>query len=47
VNPVALKLDECGGLNSLEELQEHPNTQVAEQATKIIEVYFGFEDDLN
>eukprot|EP00826_Nyctotherus_ovalis_P019431 TRINITY_DN15995_c0_g1_i14.p1 TRINITY_DN15995_c0_g1~~TRINITY_DN15995_c0_g1_i14.p1 ORF type:complete len:144 (-),score=22.56 TRINITY_DN15995_c0_g1_i14:98-475(-) len=47
VNLIALKLDECSGLTSLEALQEHPNTQVSEKAISIIEIHFGYEDEAN
>jgi importin subunit alpha-1 len=40
-----LLIDEAGGIDTLEKLQEHENTKVYEKAVKIIERFFGVEDD--
>lgn len=37
-------VDEAGGLDTLEDLQEHVNTQVYSKSVHIIETYFGVED---
>jgi importin subunit alpha-6/7 len=37
--------DELGGLDKLEELQEHPSEEIYEQSVKILEQYFGVEDE--
>jgi importin subunit alpha-1 len=34
-------MDECGGVDHLEELQQHPNNDVFEKASNIILLYFG------
>jgi len=46
-NPFADILEECGGLNKLEELQEHPNNAIYEKARQVIETYFELEADEN
>ncbi|PVD31408.1 hypothetical protein C0Q70_06820 [Pomacea canaliculata] len=33
--------EECGGLSHLEQLQNHPNSQIQEEAEEIIDTYFG------
>jgi hypothetical protein len=38
-------MDECGGVDHLEELQQHPNNDVFEKASNIILLYFGAEQD--
>jgi len=40
-------IDDAGGLDKLENLQEHENTEIYEKAVKIIETHFGTEDDEN
>ena len=37
-------VDECDGLDKIENLQEHENTHVYEKAVFIIETYFGVEE---
>jgi len=41
---VVLKLEECGGLDRLEELQAHPNIHIYQRTIKIIEQFFGTEE---
>lgn len=37
-------VDECGGLDELEELQSHENEEVYEKALHILDTYFGSEE---
>lgn len=46
-NPFATIFEECGGLQKLEKLQEHPNTAIYEKARTMIENYFEVEEDEN
>ena len=43
-NPISLIIEECGGLDTIEDLQEHTNQHVYELAVEIIEKYFQVED---
>ncbi len=45
-NPCCGVLEECGGLDVIEELQQHENMSVYEKAQAIIERFFGEEEDL-
>jgi importin subunit alpha-1 len=44
-NAVATLIEECGGLDRIEELQGHSNDQVYHKSHKIIEKYFAADDD--
>ncbi|KAK7573841.1 hypothetical protein V9T40_011032 [Parthenolecanium corni] len=41
---VSLAIEECGGLDKIEELQNHPNDQIYSKAFKIVETYFSEAD---
>ncbi|XP_044757189.1 importin subunit alpha-1 [Coccinella septempunctata] len=45
VNEIAIMIEECGGLDSVESLQTHENEKVLEKAYGIIENFFSEEDD--
>eukprot|EP01034_Spumella_vulgaris_P039897 gene39897-49310_t len=38
-------VSECGGLNAIEELQSHDNMQIYQRAVKMLETYFGAEEE--
>lgn len=38
-------ITECGGLNNIEELQVHENEQIYRRSIKVLETYFGIEDE--
>jgi hypothetical protein len=38
-------ISDCGGLNSIEELQHHVNEKIYDRAVKMLEDYFGIEED--
>lgn len=44
-NPMALLVAECNGLEQIEALQNHDNHNIYQRAVKIIETYFGGEDE--
>jgi len=45
VNPYAGFVDEAEGLEKIEALQHHPNNDIYEKAVKIMESYFGLEEE--
>ncbi|XP_055335439.1 importin subunit alpha-5-like [Paramacrobiotus metropolitanus] len=47
LNPNALIVEHCYGLEKLEALQVHENPEIYQKALEIIEVYFGAEDEEN
>ena len=44
-NVHAMHVDDCGGLDKIDQLREHKNTDIYEKAVKILETYFGAEDE--
>lgn len=46
-NPYAIKVEECGGLDSLEKLQEHPNRDIYEKAVRLLEDFFDAEEEVD
>jgi len=45
VNPFAVMIEECYGLDKIEYLQSHDNQDIYQKAFDIIERYFGTEDE--
>lgn len=45
INQFAKFVDEAEGLEKIEALQQHENNEIYERAVKILETYFGLEDD--
>jgi len=45
VNPFAAIVEECGGLDKIEFLQQHENVEIYLKAFEIIERYFGGDDN--
>lgn len=46
-NPFALMVEECLGLDKIENLQNHENMEIYQKAFHLIETYFGVDDDEN
>eukprot|EP01027_Heterolobosea_sp_BB2_P005342 GEZU01008186.1.p1 GENE.GEZU01008186.1~~GEZU01008186.1.p1 ORF type:complete len:520 (-),score=184.69 GEZU01008186.1:547-2106(-) len=44
-NPYVQLIDEADGLEKIEALQTHENNEIYERAVKILETYFGLEED--
>jgi hypothetical protein len=44
-NKFANLVDECGGLDIIEDLQEHENADIYDKAVQLIETYFGEEEE--
>lgn len=45
VNPIVTLITELGGLDLIEAMQEHDNYAIYQKAVRILETYFGGEDD--
>merc|ERR1711988_100413 len=43
-NPYALLLEQSGGLDKVEALQEHGNEKIYEKAVDVLESFFGLDD---
>jgi hypothetical protein len=46
VGQVPTQVDECDGLEKLEQLQEHENHNVYTKSVHLIETFFGAEDEV-
>merc|ERR1712115_557358 len=44
-NAMAIFVSEAEGLNKIEDLQQHSNNDIYEKCIKILETYFGVEDE--
>merc|ERR1712048_1038232 len=44
-NAIAIFVSEAEGLNKIEDLQQHSNNDIYEKCIKILETYFGVEDE--
>mmetsp|Transcript_9512 Transcript_9512/g.18446 ORF Transcript_9512/g.18446 Transcript_9512/m.18446 type:complete len:523 (-) Transcript_9512:115-1683(-) len=44
-NPFVTVVEMCGGVDKIEELQKHENHKIYDMAVKILETYFGVDDD--
>jgi importin subunit alpha-2 len=42
---LTVMIDECGGIDALEELQQHENQRVYDKAITMVEKWFGAEED--
>jgi len=47
IGQITSVIEECGGLQKIEDLQNHENQQIYERSVKILETYFGAEDDVD
>ena len=45
-NPVAMTIEQCGGLDKIEFLQSHENVEIYQKVYEIIEKYFGADDEI-
>jgi importin subunit alpha-1 len=44
-NPIVDLITELGGLDAIEQLQDHDNHNIYQKAVRIIEMYFGGEEE--
>jgi importin subunit alpha-1 len=47
VNPYTSLIEECTGLDKIEQLQGHPNQEIYDKSLKILEEYFNAEEDIS
>ena len=45
LNPFVQVVEMCGGVDKIEDLQRHENHKIYDMAVKILENYFGVDDD--
>ncbi len=46
IDQITSVIEECGGLQKIEDLQNHENTQIYERSLKILEQHFGASDEV-
>ena len=44
-NPFVAVVEMCGGVGKIEDLQRHENHKICDKAVRILETYFGVDDD--
>ena len=44
-NPFVAVVEMCGGVDKIEDLQRHENHKICDKAVRILETYFGVDDD--
>mmetsp|Transcript_68665 Transcript_68665/g.183282 ORF Transcript_68665/g.183282 Transcript_68665/m.183282 type:complete len:82 (-) Transcript_68665:361-606(-) len=44
-NPFVPVVEMCGGVDRIEELQRHENHKIYDMAVKILETYFGVDEE--
>ena len=44
-NPFVREIDEVGGLDLIEQLQNHPNNDIYDKCVKLLETYIGLEEE--
>ena len=44
-NPFVAVVEMCGGVDKIEDLQRHENHKICDMAVRILETYFGVDDD--
>lgn len=47
INPYNIMIEECGGLDKIEQLQSSENADIYQKAFHLIETYFDIEDEDN
>ena len=47
MNAFTLEIEECGGLDKLELLQEHPNDDIYDKTLTVLETYFELEEEIS
>ena len=45
-NPFCIKIENCGGLEKLEDLLQHENEEIYQISIKILDTFFEAEDDI-
>ena len=44
-NPFVAVVEMCGGVDKIEDLQRHENHKIYDMAVRILETYFGVDND--